>query len=127
MSEQLGLDFRAPVRPGPPHRTSGATPAGFARNAAATDEADAVLRLAEGYAARMLEELGHMTVWRVRVWMGRDGVLENEGKERLDCLGALGRRMGLVARGRERPHGPDAKELPVTHLNYNTIWVRRTA
>jgi hypothetical protein len=65
-----------------------------------------------------------MSVWEVRVSLGKLGLLENKGKETLDRLGNLGRRMGLIAESRERPPAWVAQHLPASHLNVNTRWKR---
>lgn len=97
------------------------SPAMFASVASATDNAEKILRLAERVANCILDATGQMAVWQVRVQLLRLGLID--GTEKLDCLGSLGTRMGLVAIGVERP--PVLAELDVSHRNRNTTWSRR--
>ncbi len=69
------------------------------------------------------EQAAGVTVAEVRLEADRRGLLANDGKESLDALGALFRRIpGAVASGRTRraPAG-----LEVSHGNRHTVWVWR--
>lgn len=95
-------------------------PAVHAEPAARTDAAESLLELAERCANAILDAQGHVHVGEVREALGRLGLLANDGTEKLDCLGKLGQRMGLVATGVTR----QSKALGVSHGNRNTIWAR---
>ena len=95
-------------------------PDDHARLAGETDDGEKLLELATRAANAILDAQGWVTVGLVRVHLEREQLLANDGKERLDALGALGRRMGLVSVGVER----QPKELGVTHGNRGTVWVR---
>lgn len=95
-------------------------PADHATPAAQTDEAEALLVLAERCANAILDAQGHMHVGEVREALGKLGLLKNDGTEKLDALGKLGQRMGLVAVGIAR----QSRKLGVSHGNRNTIWAR---
>jgi len=85
---------------------------------------ESLLTTAERAANAILDAQGTMAVWEVRVALGKIGLLENQGQETLDALGLLGRRMGLVAAGHERPPAWVRALLPASHLNVNTRWRR---
>lgn len=85
-----------------------------------------LLDMAERAANAILDAQGTVTVWEVRVSLGKIGLLENAGKESLDALGNLGRRMKLVADGHERPPAWAVKFLPASHMNLNTRCRRPT-
>jgi len=95
-------------------------PATYAAPAASTDAAESLLAMAERCANAILDAQGHVHVGEVREQLGKLGLLANDGKEKLDCLGKLGQRMGLVAIGITR----QSKALGVSHANRNTIWAR---
>lgn len=94
-------------------------PAEHAEPATKSDAAVSLLAMAERCANAILDAQGTVTVGEVRTQLGKLGLLANDGKERgLDALGALGRRMGLVAVSVER------QTLTVTHGNRGTRWRR---
>ena len=94
-------------------------PADFAEPATKSDNAETLLEMAERCANAILDAQGTVTVGEVREQLGKLNLLANDGKERgLDALGALGRRMGLVAVSVER------QTLMVTHGNRGTRWRR---
>ena len=102
-----------------------APPASFARDAAEGTIGDALLRAAEPFANALLDQQGTMHVWEVRIAMQRAGLLENQGKEDLDALGALGRRMDLASGGSRRIPPWAQKLLPCSHANRHTTWRRK--
>jgi len=93
-------------------------PADFAEPAASTDAGASLLEMAERCANAILDAQGSVTVGEVREQLGKIGLLANDGTEKLDALGALGRRMGLV------PVGVERQTLTVTHGNRGTRWRR---
>ena len=95
-------------------------PADFADLAASTDTAEQLLILAERCATAILAVQGSFTVAEVRMAMEKLGLIENAGKEKLDALGALGRRMGCKVIGRERAPA----SLAVAHGNLISRWAR---
>lgn len=97
------------------------SPAQFAELAARSDVAERLLIMAERVAAALLDATGRMAVWEVRVQLVRLNLVGP--KDSLDCLGALGTRMGLEAIGVERP--PVLAELAASHRNRNTVWRRK--
>jgi hypothetical protein len=97
------------------------SPAIRAALAAATDDAEKLLQLAERVANCLLDAADTMCVWEVRVQLLRLNLID--GTEEMDCLGALGTRMGLMSVGVER--APRIPELADSGGNRNTIWARR--
>jgi hypothetical protein len=95
-------------------------PAHHADRAAQTDDGEQLLATAARAANAILDATGYMTVAQVRKALGDHGKLANDGTEKLDALGALGRRMGLVAVGTERA----PKDLAKSHGNRHTVWMR---
>lgn len=91
----------------------------FAQSAL-SDDAEKLLDVAERVATALLDAQGSFTVGEVREQMGKLGLLANDGKEKLDALGCLGRRMHCVAVGVER----QSAVIGVTHRNRGTRWQR---
>ena len=83
-------------------------------------DAEKLLTLAATVADELLDAHGEITVADVRIELGRRGLLANDGTEKLDALGALARRMGLVSTGQRR-----RSRLDVTHGNLGVVWTRR--
>lgn len=83
-----------------------------------TDDGESLLAMAERAAWEIIRVQGSFTVGEVRASLGRLGLLANDGREKLDCLGALGRRMGCHAGGVER----QSAEIGVAHRNRGTRW-----
>lgn len=100
-------------------------PSEHAERAAATDDAEKLLAIAADVAREILDRKGRVAMWEVRLSLARKGLLANDGKEKLDALGALGRRMRLVAVGSERAPAWAQRELAASHANRHTIWKRR--
>lgn len=98
--------------------------ADFAEAAAQTDDAERLLRAATRAATACLDAHDTVTVWEVRLALADAGIIANDGTEKLDCLGALGRRMGLLSIGSERTPTWAAARLPKSHLNRHTIYCR---
>jgi hypothetical protein len=73
---------------------------------------------------RLLDAFGSAAVWEVRLALGAQKKIANNGKETLDGLGGLGTGMGLQAVDRERPPAWAREELEKSHGNVNTVWVR---
>lgn len=96
----------------------------FADVAASSDRAEKLLALATRAANAILEATDRFAIWEVRVALGHYNLLANDGEEDLDALGALGRRLGCVAAGSERPPLWAMHLMPKSHGNRHTIWVR---
>jgi len=101
-----------------------ASPADYAELAAFSRDGMALNALAQRVANAILDALGSVTVWEIRVVMGHKQWLANDGTETLDGLGHVGVDMKLVAVGRERPPEWAKELLEKSHGNVNTIWVR---
>lgn len=91
----------------------------FAQPAATSRDGASLLDLAERCANAILDAQGSFTVGEVREALGKQGLLANDGTEKLDALGALGRRMGCVSTGEV-----ERQTLAVTHANRGTRWRR---
>lgn len=92
----------------------------FAAPAANSRDGLSLLDLAERCANAILDAQGSFTVGEVREALGKEGLLANDGKEKLDALGALGRRLDCVVCGVERMSGA----IGVSHQNRQTRWCR---
>jgi len=101
--------------------------AGWVARALEGRDAESLLTQAERAANAILDAQQSVAVWEVRIGLAQVGQLANDGKESLDALGALGRRMGLVAVGSERPPAWAMLMLEKSHGNRHTRWRRASS
>lgn len=90
---------------------------------------DALYALFERAAKAILHAQGSVCIFEVRIALGQQGLLANDGTESLDAFGSFPRRMGLVAMRREdgsvvreRPSREQMQKLPHGHGNVATRW-----
>lgn len=112
--------FDPPAAP----QTAGDRIAGWVATALEGRHAEPLLAIAQRAANAILDAQGSVAVWEVRIGLAHIGLLANDGTESLDALGALGRRMGLVAVGSERPPAWAMDQLEKSHGNRHTRWTR---
>lgn len=99
-------------------------PSDYAEPSANTDAGAKLLAEATKAANGILNADRSVAMWQVRLALQAQGILANDGKELLDCLGSLGKRMGLAAVDRERPPSWAQHRLQASHANVSTVWAR---
>jgi hypothetical protein len=119
------LNFGLFAEPAPPPAAPALTWANrYAQLAAHSRDFLTLKAKAEAAMKAILDAFGSATIWEVRLALGANDIIANDGTEKLDGFGGVASGMGLVAVDTERPPAWAMGTLEKSHGNRGVVWVR---